>query len=74
MLVEKHPSTTIHPKARNLTVLSMEIMRPWGILDELREIALPADWTKQIISPCPHSTRVKTHAFLRGMKFAPRAA
>ena len=33
VLIEKHPGTTIHPKARNLTVRSIEIMRSWGILD-----------------------------------------
>ena len=49
VLIEKHPDTTIHPKARNLTVRSIEIMRSWGILDALSEIALPAEWTKQII-------------------------
>ena len=49
VLIEKHPGTTIHPKARNLTVRSIEIMRSWGILDALRDIALPTDWTKQII-------------------------
>ena len=49
LLVERHPGTTIHPKARNLTSRSVELMRSWGVLDELREIALPTDWTKQII-------------------------
>ena len=45
LLVEKHPGTTIHPKARNLNLRTMEILRPWRIDDELFEGALPASWT-----------------------------
>ena len=49
LLVEKHPGTTLHPKARNLNVRTMEIMRPWGIGERLSEHALPRSWTGSII-------------------------
>ncbi len=41
VLVERHPSTTDHPKARGLLRRTMEILRPWGIEAALREQALP---------------------------------
>ena len=49
LLVERHPGTTLHPKARNLNVRTMEIVRPWGIDDQLFERALPRSWTGQIV-------------------------
>jgi hypothetical protein len=42
MLVERHPSTTDHPKARSFSTRTMEILRPWGIEASLREQALPS--------------------------------
>ena len=45
LLIERHPGTTIHPKARNLNLRTMEIVRPWGIDAELFEGALPRAWT-----------------------------
>jgi putative polyketide hydroxylase len=47
---ERHPTTTIHPKARNLNTRTLEIARSWGSAhDELAATGLPADWTKQIV-------------------------
>jgi 2-polyprenyl-6-methoxyphenol hydroxylase-like FAD-dependent oxidoreductase len=45
LLIERHPGTTLHPKARNLNLRTMEILRPWGIDAELAEGALPQTWT-----------------------------
>jgi 2-polyprenyl-6-methoxyphenol hydroxylase-like FAD-dependent oxidoreductase len=45
LLIERHPGTTIHPKARNLNLRTMEIVRPWGIDAELAQGALPHSWT-----------------------------
>lgn len=42
VLVERHPSTTDHPKARGFFTRTMEILRPWGIEASLREHALPS--------------------------------
>ena len=49
VLVERHPGTTLHPKARNLNLRTMEIMRPWYIETALFEQALPRAWTGSII-------------------------
>lgn len=42
LLLERHPSTTDHPKARGFFTRTMEILRPWGIESSLREEALPS--------------------------------
>src|SRR5215831_1550580 len=40
-VVERHPSTTNHPKSRAVLTRSMEILRPWGVEAGLRAQALP---------------------------------
>jgi putative polyketide hydroxylase len=49
LLVERHPGTTIHPKARNLNLRTMEILRPWGIDAELQAQSLPRSWTGSFV-------------------------
>lgn len=51
VLVERHDSTTWHPKARNLNTRTMEIARGWGsdVHDALVAVNLPPEWTQQII-------------------------
>lgn len=51
IVVEGHPFTTRHPKARNLNGRTMEIVRGWGpdVHRRLRDIALPREWTAQIV-------------------------
>lgn len=51
LLVERHESTTWHPKARNLNTRTMEIARGWGaaVHDGLVAVNLPRAWTSQII-------------------------
>ena len=51
LLLERHDSTTWHPKARNLNTRTMEIARGWGraVHDELTAVNLPPGWTSQII-------------------------
>src|SRR5262249_5142369 len=41
LVVERHPSTTDHPKARGFFTRTMEILRPWGVEKSLRADALP---------------------------------
>src|SRR5262245_12940348 len=41
LLVERHASTTNHPKSRAVLTRTMEILRPWGVEDALRAQALP---------------------------------
>ncbi len=43
LLIERHPGTSIHPKARGLNVRTMEIVRQWGIEDGVRAAGLPPE-------------------------------
>ena len=38
--IERHPGTSIHPKARGVNVRTMEIFRNWGIDDAVRRAGL----------------------------------
>src|SRR4051812_13870698 len=50
LLVDRHESTTWHPKARNLNTRTMEIARGWGAVhDALVAVNLPRAWTSQIV-------------------------
>ena len=42
LVVERHPSTTDHPKARGFFTRTMEILRPWGVESRIRADALPS--------------------------------
>ena len=37
LLVERHPSTSIHPKATGISTRTMELFRAWGIEPRIRE-------------------------------------
>jgi putative polyketide hydroxylase len=37
LLVERHPATSIHPRARGLNVRTMELLRTWGLEHDVRE-------------------------------------
>jgi putative polyketide hydroxylase len=41
LVVERHASTTNHPKSRAVLTRTMEILRPWGVEGALRAQALP---------------------------------
>ena len=43
VLVETHPGTSRHPKARGIAARSMEIFRRAGVEDDIRRAGLPAD-------------------------------
>ncbi|MGE0421688.1 MAG: FAD-dependent monooxygenase [Reyranellaceae bacterium] len=43
LLVERHPGTAIHPKARGINARTMEIFRQQGIEDEVRAAGLAPD-------------------------------
>jgi putative polyketide hydroxylase len=57
LLVERHPGTSIHPKARGLNVRTLELFRVWGVepavrmaaheLDRARDVA----WAPTLLSP-----------------------
>lgn len=44
-LVERHPGTAFHPKARNINMRAMEVFRQCGIEDEIRAAGLPRERT-----------------------------
>jgi putative polyketide hydroxylase len=50
LVLERHATTTLHPKARNLNTRTLEISRAWGSAHRgLQRSRLPAPWTKQIV-------------------------
>jgi 2-polyprenyl-6-methoxyphenol hydroxylase-like FAD-dependent oxidoreductase len=49
LLVEKRPSTTQLPRARGMNLRTTEIWRAVGLLDQMRAISLPPQWTECII-------------------------
>ena len=50
VLIEKHPSTSHHPKTRNFNTRTMEIARSWGMetYKRLRSIDCPPGWKSPI--------------------------
>jgi 2-polyprenyl-6-methoxyphenol hydroxylase-like FAD-dependent oxidoreductase len=48
-LVERHPSTAFHPKARNINMRTMEIFRQLGVEDAVRAKGLPLERTGFLI-------------------------
>ena len=54
LLVERHPGTAIHPKARGINARTMEVFHQQGIEDEVRAAGLPPNkvgfivWTKTL--------------------------
>src|SRR5262249_12881894 len=49
-LIEKHESTSWHPKTRNFNTRTMEIARGWGhaVYERLRSIDTPPGWKSPI--------------------------
>lgn len=43
IVIEKHPTTTTHPKARGVNGRSMELFRAWGIEESLKRYELPKE-------------------------------
>lgn len=41
IVIEKHPDTSIHPKARGVNVRTMELCRIWGAEQQIRQSELP---------------------------------
>jgi 2-polyprenyl-6-methoxyphenol hydroxylase-like FAD-dependent oxidoreductase len=48
-LVERHPATALHPKARNINMRTMEIFRQCGVEDTVRAAGLPIERTGLLI-------------------------
>jgi putative polyketide hydroxylase len=57
LLVERHPGTSMHPKARGLNVRTLELFRVWGLEPAVRAIAGELDravdvvWAATLVAP-----------------------
>jgi len=49
LVVERHPGTSIHPKARGINIRTMEIFRQCGVEDDVRAAGLPQDKVRFIV-------------------------
>ncbi|HEY9131577.1 MAG TPA: FAD-dependent monooxygenase, partial [Dyella sp.] len=43
LLVEKHPSTSFHPRGHVVSARTMEILRTWGLEEAVRSRGIPHD-------------------------------
>ncbi len=43
ILIEKHPTTTNHPKARGVNGRSMELFRSWGLENQMKQYQMPQE-------------------------------
>jgi putative polyketide hydroxylase len=43
VVLERHPGTAIHPKARGVDVRTMEVLRQWGLEGDVRDAGLSPD-------------------------------
>lgn len=43
ILIEKHPTTSNHPKARGVNGRSMELFRSWGLEDQMKHYQMPRE-------------------------------
>jgi putative polyketide hydroxylase len=48
--VDSGTGPATYPKARVVSVRSMELLRRWGIADEIRAAAVPGDWAERIVA------------------------
>jgi len=48
LTVERHASTSIHPKATAISTRSMELFRAWGIEPRIRDLALQVEFSSSV--------------------------
>ena len=48
LVVERHVSTSIHPKATGISTRTMELFRSWGIEPRIRELEIPVEFTSSV--------------------------
>lgn len=49
LLIEKHPSTSFHPRGHVVSARTMEILRTWGLEDAVRARGIPHDRNQGVI-------------------------
>ncbi|MYS21716.1 FAD binding domain-containing protein [Streptomyces sp. DvalAA-14] len=47
--LDRGAGPTTYPKARVVSTRSMELLRRWGLAEQVRAAALPGDWTERIV-------------------------
>jgi putative polyketide hydroxylase len=48
LLIERHPSTSIHPKATAISTRTMELFRDWGIEPRIRDVAMTVEFMSSV--------------------------
>ena len=48
LLIERHPSTSIHPKATGISTRTMELFRAWGLEQRIRDLAVNVDFVSSV--------------------------
>jgi putative polyketide hydroxylase len=48
LVVERHASTSVHPKATGISTRSMELFRSWGIEPRIRELEIPVEFSSSV--------------------------
>ena len=48
LTVERHASTSIHPKATGLSTRTLELFRAWGMEQRVRDLALRVDFSSSV--------------------------
>src|SRR5213082_353128 len=49
LLVERHPGTAIHPKARGINARTMEVFHQLGVAQAIRDAGLPPERAQLIV-------------------------
>jgi 2-polyprenyl-6-methoxyphenol hydroxylase-like FAD-dependent oxidoreductase len=48
LVVERHASTSVHPKATGISTRTMELFRAWGIEARIRELEIPVEFSSSV--------------------------
>jgi putative polyketide hydroxylase len=71
ILVEKHPSRTEHPRARGVSMRTMELFQQWGKIDELLKYEFPREairfiWSESLQGNEVTRVDIKAHDYQHG--------
>ena len=67
LVVEKHPGRTPHPRARGVSMRTMELFRQWGNIDELLKYEFPREAIRFIWSESLQGKEV-TRVEMKGLE------
>jgi putative polyketide hydroxylase len=72
IVIEKHPVTSIHPKARGINVRTMELCRIWGAEQQIRQSELPVTARRFLWNPSVNKEDKRVFFFFPPILFFPR--